>query len=365
MTAPATGLSCRSCEAEVLPEDGFCEACGADLQVRRSEPVAGNAAPCPDCGGVAFTDGYCDRCGRIAPSPRDRVERDLGEIAGVSDRGLRHSRNEDAMEFAVLDAEPGRPVGIVVVCDGVSTSYQPHLASAAAALTAREHLVLALRRGGEPAAATAAAIAAAQEAVAVLAADPADPSNGPCTTIVTAVVEADRVTVGWVGDARAYWLPTDPAAAVRLTEDDSWAGLMISQGVQSEEEAYRSPQAHTIVRWLGADAPEGAAHVAELLPEVPGLVLVCSDGLWNYEWDAADLAARVAGGWGGLAATAAALTAFALESGGQDNITVALASCPPSARAADPDTEEFARVPQRDPGPGAREGTAPVEGSGS
>jgi PPM family protein phosphatase len=343
----AAGLRCPSCAAEVLPDDGFCEACGADLLVRRSLPVGEASAPCPDCAGTGFTDGYCDRCGRVAPSPRDRVERDLGEVAGVTDRGLRHSRNEDAMEFAVLAVDPQRPVSVIVVCDGVSTSHDPHLASAAAALAAREHLVLALRRGGEPAAATGAAITAAQNAAAELPADPRDPDNVPCTTIVTAVVEIDRVTVGWVGDARVYWLSAVPGAARRLTEDDSWAGLMISQGLQTEQEAYRAPQAHTIVRWLGSDAPAGDPHVAELRPEGPGLVLACSDGLWNYVWDAAELARLAAGGRDGLAAAAGALTAVALEAGGHDNITVVLGTCPPTS--APPDrSDDTAEIPSVD-----------------
>ena len=33
------------------------------------------------------------------------MEEDLGQVAGVSDRGLRHSRNEDAMHFAVADTD--------------------------------------------------------------------------------------------------------------------------------------------------------------------------------------------------------------------------------------------------------------------
>ena len=36
---------------------------------------------------------------------RDHMEEDLGQVAGVSDRGLRHSRNEDAMHFAVADTD--------------------------------------------------------------------------------------------------------------------------------------------------------------------------------------------------------------------------------------------------------------------
>src|SRR3954470_15838865 len=59
------------------------------------------------------------------PEGNDRVETDLGTVAGVTDRGLVHERNEDAMAL-------GRwPDGTVaaVVCDGVSTSLTPQQAS--------------------------------------------------------------------------------------------------------------------------------------------------------------------------------------------------------------------------------------------
>ena len=48
-----------------------------------------------------------------------------------------------------------------------------------------------------------------------------------------------------------------------------------------------SPQAHVITRWLGADVAEPRPHVARFEPPGPGVVLVCSDGLWNYEPEAA------------------------------------------------------------------------------
>src|SRR5579872_7131404 len=55
---------------------------------------------------------------------RDHQEVDLGLLADVTDRGLRHHRNEDAMELAVAQTGDG-PVIVAVVCDGVSTSTRP------------------------------------------------------------------------------------------------------------------------------------------------------------------------------------------------------------------------------------------------
>jgi serine/threonine protein phosphatase PrpC len=323
--------SCPACGAEVAPEDGYCEECGADLLVRRSEPALPAGGPCrsADCAGESFTDGYCDVCGSPEPDPRDHYERDLGPVAGVTDRGLRHSRNEDDMSLAVLGASGGAPVAVAVVCDGVSTSYKPETASAAAALTAREHLVLALRRGEDPNSATLGAFEQANKAVAALPADPVDEGNGRASTMVTAIVAEDGVTVGWVGDARVYWLDSNPEDSLALTLDDSWAGRMIADGTLTEEEAFKSPLAHTILRWLGPGAPEEPANLRVFLPDGPGLVLACSDGLWNYVPDAADLARLAAGGFGGLQAAANAMASVAIEGGGHDNITAVLLPWPP------------------------------------
>ena len=339
--------TCSNCGAEVAPDDGYCEECGADLLVRRSEPVASAAGPCrnPSCESTTYADGYCDQCGTPQPDPRDRVERDLGVVAGVTDRGLRHARNEDDMAFAVLGEQPGSATVVAVVCDGVSTSYKPETASAAAALTAREHLVLALRREEDPQAATITAFQEAHKAVCALPPDPADEGNFRASTMVSVVATERALTIGWVGDARVYWLDAEAEHSIVLTLDDSWAGKMIADGTMTEEDAFKSPLAHTILRWLGPGAPEEPANLRVFVPEGPGLVLACSDGLWNYVPDAVELARLAAGGFGGLLPTAAALTAVALEGGGHDNITAVLAAWPPRA-----------------PEPGGAEATAEIEG---
>jgi serine/threonine protein phosphatase PrpC len=50
------------------------------------------------------------------------VERSLESVAGVSDLGLRHHRNEDAFTVSATALPDGSPAVIAVVCDGVSSS---------------------------------------------------------------------------------------------------------------------------------------------------------------------------------------------------------------------------------------------------
>ncbi len=123
-----------------------------------------------------------------------------------------------------------------------------------------------------------------------------------------------------IGDSRAYWLP-DVGVGKQLSVDDSAAQLQIEAGVPSKQ-AETGPQAHAITRWLGKDAPDLAPRVGQLTIDGPGWVLVCSDGLWNYASEPADLAAQIQqAATSDPAALALALVDFANASGGADNIT--------------------------------------------
>jgi serine/threonine protein phosphatase PrpC len=253
-------------------------------------------------------------------------------LAGVTDRGLRHYRNEDAMALAATKAAD-RVVAIAVVCDGVSGSSRPDEASAAATEAAIGVLIPAARAGQDAAAASLQAVQAAQSAVAGLAGPAGSTAapDAPSATFVSAVVSPDSVTVCWLGDSRAYWLDATASSAARqLTTDDSVAAQMVTAGLLSEAAALDSRQAHVVTGWLGADVSDTAPHVMTFAPPGPGVVLICSDGLWNYQPQAAGLAERA------LPAalthpldTARMLVDFALQSGGHDNVTVVLAPFPP------------------------------------
>jgi serine/threonine protein phosphatase PrpC len=266
----------------------------------------------------------------VPPTP-DHAEVDLGAAAGVTDRGLRHRRNEDAM---ALNSER-RPDGLVVVavvCDGVSSSRQGAEASRAAAEAALAVLLEAVRTGGDLAEASRAAVVAGRESVAGL----GEPENErSATTFLSAVAARDDVTLCWLGDSRAYWLAAEESGSVQLTRDDSVAGGMVEAGLATEEAAMALPHAHVLTRWLGAEAadldgdPARAPHVERYSPPGRGLLLVCSDGLWNYLPDAAELA-RLALPRALTDPLGAAndMVQFALNAGGADNITAVLIPYP-------------------------------------
>ena len=327
-TAAASGV-CHGCGEPVEATDSFCESCGAELAPASvSDGAGGGPQVCESCSSSRISaDGFCESCGRRARSGRDHQEVDLGMVAGVTDRGLRHHRNEDAMALATADTATG-PAVMAVVCDGVSTSARPDEASLAAVRAAARVLLTAVRTGADPLAASTAAVRAATEAVAGLAGPPGDP---PSATFVSAVLTGEAAIVCWLGDSRAYWLTAGQhSAAQQLTRDDSVVEEMVAAGLLSDTAALTSAQAHVVTRWIGADLSDPVPHVMRFEPSGPGALLLCSDGLWNYQPEAAKLAElALPGALTDSLGAARRLVSFALDAGGMDNVTVVLASFPP------------------------------------
>ncbi|HMK13064.1 MAG TPA: PP2C family protein-serine/threonine phosphatase [Acidimicrobiales bacterium] len=277
---------------------------------------------CESCNEVfVIGDDYCEGCGRrLTPEPvagRDaNVEVDLGFAASVTNRGLVHRRNEDAVHVSAINRR-----AVVVLSDGVTQSGVPHLASRAA-VDAAGRLLDALVASADSGAwdasgATIEALFAGQDAVTAVP-WPDTSEDSPACTFVSAVWDGRDITVCSIGDSRAYWFGA--TATTLLTRDDS---------VTDDE---NDPRHHTITRWLGRDAPEGSPDVVSFRPDGPGRLLVCSDGLWGYASpiDALDALVRRPEGRSPFV-VARDLVEHALASGGRDNVTVAVVDISPEA----------------------------------
>lgn len=252
----------------------------------------------------------------------------LAWLAGGSDRGQRHETNQDALCVAGAETDQG-PMAVLVISDGVSTSLGSEAAALAASRAACDHLVAALH--GEPdqmtlSAALTTSFDAANRAV-QLAPTPG-PEPGSCT-LIAAIWHRSRVVVGNVGDCRAYWLGDDGEHRL-LSTDDSMAQVAVEMGM-SREEAERGFHSHAITRWLGPDAADVTPRQEHFQPSGPGWLLVCSDGLWNYASDPADLADVLSGMplAEGPGRVVQGLLDWANQQGGRDNISVALARLEP------------------------------------
>jgi serine/threonine protein phosphatase PrpC len=289
----ATELRCAVCDAPLRADDLFCERCGARLVAGEEEPPAG----------------------------RGRVELDLVVAGAVSDRGRVHRRNEDAY---CVDVRGERAVA-AVVCDGISSASAGDMAAQAAARAAGSVLAAALsERSPDGHAAIFEAVGAAHAAVTLVPWTTRADRAAPSCTLVCALWREDELAIGALGDSRAYW--HDRNGTVQLTVDDSWAEEQVAEGRLTREQAMRHPCSHAITHWVGADAPARPPHTSLLRAPRSGRLLLCTDGLWNYLADPAELGELidVLPPHASPAAVARSLTDTALERGGRDNITVAV-----------------------------------------
>lgn len=339
----AVGGRCPNCTYPVAAWASFCEGCGAPLLPTEPPPpptpaagsaqtrrlgIAAPVAICPQCGGTIDDDGYCQTCGAKAPRRRDHLESAPAPwLAGVCDRGIARPRNEDAL---ALWAAPDGDHGVLVVCDGVSSSADADVASQAGVDRACAVLAEAELAGSPDDADFAEALvrAAAEANAAISQATGTEGPSAGSATFAAAVIHGDAIHYGSLGDSRVYWI--SDSEQLLLTRDDSMAQEFIDQGM-SRTEAEAMPQAHAITRWLGSDAEDVTPRTGVYRPTSEGWLVVCSDGLWNYASEpealAVQLAAATADDPSPLAG-ARRLVEWANGQGGHDNVTVALARRP-------------------------------------
>jgi len=142
--------------------------------------------------------------------------------------------------------------------------------------------------------------------------------SGMGTTMTVALVEDDVVTIGHVGDSRAYLIRD--GALKQLTDDHSLVAELVRSGRLTPEEAESHPQRSVITRALGTD-PDVDVDTFTVEPRAGDVFLLCSDGLTSMVGDEAILHI-VEQHRGDLDAAARELIASANKGGGEDNITV-------------------------------------------
>jgi PPM family protein phosphatase len=143
--------------------------------------------------------------------------------------------------------------------------------------------------------------------------------RGMGTTTTAAIVEGRDVSLGHVGDSRAYRFREGQLE--QLTHDHSLVAELVRSGQLSPEAAENHPQRSIITRALGPEADvevDAHSHAAQ----DGDVYLLCSDGLTGMISEE-DIAGILRGA-GTLQEAAESLVRAANQSGGKDNITVVL-----------------------------------------
>src|SRR5262245_58012493 len=143
--------------------------------------------------------------------------------------------------------------------------------------------------------------------------------RGMGTTLTAAKVHDSQVSLGHVGDSRAYLMRDGNLE--QLTRDHSLVAELERSGQLTPEAAEHHPQRSIITRALGPE-PDVDVDTYTLTGRDGDVFLLCSDGLTGMLSDA-DVAAIMRGA-DSLDAAAEELVHAANQSGGKDNITVVL-----------------------------------------
>ena len=139
------------------------------------------------------------------------------------------------------------------------------------------------------------------------------------TTIVAALMWDEHIVIGHVGDSRAYLISDHQIK--RLTEDHSLVNVLIKSGQLTEEEAEHHPRKNVLTRAIGTDESVEIDVQLHTWSDEQYLLL-CSDGLTNRVSEKqilSTLSEQLS-----IETKADELIRFALESGGEDNITLVL-----------------------------------------
>ena len=227
---------------------------------------------------------------------------ELGRSTGLSHPGRKRRRNEDAW---VCDPP------LFAVADGMGGARGGEIASRVAATALGESV------DGNGEQRVVALIQQANRQVYDRAREDSD-ASGMGTTITVALFENGVVSIGHVGDSRAYLIRDGQLD--QLTEDHSLVAELVRTGRLSPEEAETHPQRSVITRALGTD-PDVDVDSFSVEARPGDVFLICSDGLTSMVGDETILQ-LVENGRADFDGVAKELVGAANRSGGEDNITV-------------------------------------------
>lgn len=238
----------------------------------------------------------------------------------LTDVGAVRESNQDSCECGLFSPESAW----AIVCDGMGGASGGNVASSVALEKMKEFLKKEFNENmnkGNIKALMHNAIREANKAVYAMSLDRED-LRGMGTTGVLLIATKGLLHVAHVGDSRAYLKNAD--GLEQITMDHSYVQDLVNIGQITPEEARVHPQRNIITRVLGVhdDVRCDYAHFDFLKGDT---ALACSDGLTNYVDDQKLLEFMQKYENDGKA-LAQNLIRYAVESGGSDNITVAVIS---------------------------------------
>ena len=249
--------------------------------------------------------------------------------------GLERKENDDSL-FVIVGSADGDDeppdFGLLCVADGVGGQDHGAEASAIAVRALASSLtrgaildLLALESNGQSGSTEDLVRLAIQKANREV----RSRAEGGASTLTVALVVGDQITIGHVGDTRAYFISEDEIE--QLTRDHSLVQELVDTGTITEEEALMHPQRNVLWNTMGK-AIDVKVDVATHTTPADGYLLLCSDGLWGVvpDEEIRDTILRI----GNPEQACESLIAAANDAGGPDNITCVAAYFPAHFKTA-------------------------------
>lgn len=251
-------------------------------------------------------------------------------VGSSNSTGVERAHNEDAL-FSLLGSSYGENAvpnfGLFIVADGMGGHRSGEVASAlsirsvAARLSADPILQLFELNGSVDSRPlqdlVRQALQDANQAV-------VNKVPGGGTTLTIALVLGNQMTIGHVGDSRAYILTQHETKVV--TRDHSLVNRLVELGQITEAEAAVHPQRNVLYKAIGQGSNLEVEVETHPVPK-NGFLLICSDGLWGVVPD--EEIQRIAWGADHPQTACDELVRAANAAGGPDNITAVLVYFPP------------------------------------
>ncbi len=253
--------------------------------------------------------------------------RNLSLVVGTrTDPGIKrkHKPNEDslfAMQGARTHNTQPEQFGLFVVADGMGGHANGQDASRLAIQTIINYVLPILSAGGEM----------NDEGFVKLLSDGVQQSNHAVnqdnqerradmgTTMTAALVVGSMAYVANVGDSRTY-LYREPEGLTKITHDHSVVASLVDAGVIKPDDIYTHPKRNQIYRSLG-EKPVVEVDTFKVHLQPGDKLLLCSDGLWDMVRDP-EIQRVMRAPVSDPAQTTSGLIQAALDSGGEDNISV-------------------------------------------
>lgn len=259
-------------------------------------------------------------------SPVMRVQPQQILYACGQSEGKQRDHNEDhILAFTISIGGEGNnfPCGFLIVCDGMGGHQFGEIASSVAVRTMAGYLIRKFHpyilnpTGGMDTPLQDLMRSAIQEAHRSVA--QAAPGSG--TTVTAALILGQQVTIGHVGDSRAYVILPD-GRIDPITRDHTLVKRLEELGQLSSGEANVHPQRNVLYRALGQGDFLEADIFTTPFPQ-PGYLLFCSDGLWSVISE--EEIVKIINKSPTLQAACQEMVQAANNAGGPDNISVILA----------------------------------------